>query len=394
MGRAKDQMMQEDEQGWTFTHKRVCARCMKEPYLKAFIKSSATADHPCSFCKRRPTAALDDVMEIIGHTVDEYYNRAVNEAPYETAEGGYQGTTYGTWEVMESILSGISDRDDVVQAVTGAFSDDIWVERDMFSLNGVQKYVASWDEFCDAVKYKTRYFFHTEFDGELHDTIPVPFMLDWLRDAVQQSNMIRSLPIGTLVYRVRAHRKDEVCVTWDTLGSPPREYALSNRMSAAGISVFYGAFDMKTAVVEASVSAPPDRILTGGAWRNSRALQILDLSALPSVPSLFQTSRDERGAIMFLAEFVSSITVPVHHDGREHIDYVPTQILTEYFRKLVKGPDGVGLDGIAYPSARRTGGRSIVVFAANDELDPEQTWGDEPLLALVRDSIKRQPRPQ
>ncbi len=43
MRRAKDQMMQEDEQGWTFTHKTVCARCMNEPYLTAFIRNSTTA---------------------------------------------------------------------------------------------------------------------------------------------------------------------------------------------------------------------------------------------------------------------------------------------------------------------------------------------------------------
>lgn len=48
----------------------------------------------------------------------------------------------------------------------------------------------------------------------------------------------------------------------------------------------------------------------------------------------------ERGGLLFLREFVKSITLPVVHDGREHIEYVPTQVLTEYFRQQVTTLDG------------------------------------------------------
>ena len=97
----------------------------------------------------------------------------------------------------------------------------------------------------------------------------------------------------------------------EALGPPPREKAPSNRMSAAGISVFYGAFDMATARVEASVSLPAGWSLTGAAWRCARALHVLDLSELPPVPSIFAISREERGMLLFLWEFVKSITAPV-----------------------------------------------------------------------------------
>ena len=72
MGRAKDRMMQEEEQGWSFSDRQICSRCISEPYLKEFIKNSAI-DSPCSFCRRRgqPSVPLDDVMEIIGNTVSE-----------------------------------------------------------------------------------------------------------------------------------------------------------------------------------------------------------------------------------------------------------------------------------------------------------------------------------
>ena len=384
--------MQEEEQGWSFSDNQICSRCISDPYLKGFIENSAT-DAPCSFCRRRPSIPLNDVMEIIGNTVADYYNRAVNEAPYETAEGGDQGLTYDTDEVMDDIVGRVSRREGVLTAIRESFDDDIWVERNMFSLNGVQKYTASWEQFCEAVKHRTRYFFNFEPEDDLDDTIPVPNMLDALRDMVQESGMIRTLPSDRTIYRVRSHKKTEQCATRDALGSPPSGKAPSSRMSAAGISVFYGAYEMSTARIEVSVSAPQGWALTGAAWQCSRPLQVLDLSELPAVPSIFGTSREQRGSLLFLTEFIKSITAPVVHDGREHIDYVPTQILTEYFRKRVKGEGGLAIDGVVYPSARRRGGRSIVIFASQDDLDPERLWGEEPLLKLDQTSVKRLRRP-
>lgn len=120
-----------------------------------------------------------------------------------------------------------------------------------------------------------------------------------------------------------------------------------------------------------------------------RPLEVLDLSELPPVPSIFAASREQRGAHQFLWEFVKSITAPVVHDGREHIEYVPTQILTEYFRERVKR-GRAALDGIVYPSARRPGGRCVVVFASHEALDPNRMWGDEePLLKIDLSSAKR-----
>jgi hypothetical protein len=395
MGRAKDLMMQEEEQGWSFSDNQICSRCISDPYLKAVIKDSAADDSPCTFCGRRPSVELDDVMEIIGNTVADYYNRAVNEAPYETAEGGYQGVTYDTFDVLADIVGDISRRDEVIDAIRESFDDDIWVERNMFSLNGVQKYIASWERFGDAVKYEAQHPGEADPEGDEHDTIPVASMLDALKDMVHESGLIRTLPSDRVIHRARAHKKTEQCANRETLGPPPSANAPTNRMSAAGVSVFYGAFETATAAAEASMSMPPGRewILTGAAWQCARPLQVLDLSELPRVPSVFAVSREERGGLLFLREFVKSITAPVVHDGHEHIEYVPTQVLTEYFRQHVTALDGSALDGIVYPSARRRRGKSLVVFRSQEDLDPATLSGQEPLLRLDSSSIKRLRRP-
>jgi hypothetical protein len=206
--------------------------------------------------------------------------------------------------------------------------------------------------------------------------------------------MIRSIPADRIIYRVRAHKKSEECTTRETLGPPPSDKAPTNRMSKAGVGVFYGAFERATAVAEASVSMPPERewVLTGAAWQCTRPLRVLDLAELPPVPSIFEASREWRGAILFLCEFVKSISAPVVHDGGEHVEYVPTQVLTEYFWKQVSAPDGSPLDAIVYPSARRRGGRSLVVFRSREELDPATLRGHEPLLKIDQGSVTRLPR--
>jgi hypothetical protein len=391
MGWAKDRMMQEEEQGWSFSDHQICSRCISDPYLKQRIKSAATEEEPCSFCGRRPSVELDDVMEIIGHTVADYYNRAVNEAWYDGREGGYQGPKYDTWEVMDDIVGGVSKRDDVLEAIHGSFDGDIWVERNMYSLNGAPKYVASWEQFCDAVKHEARHGVPPEEDDYDHDTIPVSAMLEELQEIATESGMIRTLRGDLVIHRVRAHRSNEVCDSRETLGPPPNDRAPTNRMSAAGVSVFYGAFERTTAAIEANVSMPggPGWHLTAGVWGCSRPLCVLDLSDLPPVPSMFAASREWRGALLFLRDFVASISAPVVHDGGEHVEYVPTQLLTDHFRKQVTAPDGSPLDGIVYPSARRRGGKSLVVFRSKDDLDPATLSGQEPLLKLDLASVTR-----
>jgi hypothetical protein len=59
---------------------------------------------------------------------------------------------------------------------------------------------------------------------------------------------------------------------------------------------------------------------------------------------------------------ISQPVEKVEKNGREHIKYVPTQVLSEYFAKIYKKPDGNPLDGMVYYSAARNAGTNIVLF--------------------------------
>lgn len=126
-------------------------------------------------------------------------------------------------------------------------------------------------------------------------------------------------------------------------------------MSPAGISMFYAAADIDTACAEVLATRRKDdeRVLTGARWTSTRPMHVLDLTALPEVLSFYARLRYEREELSFPHEFVRNISQPVAPDRREYTEYVPTQILTEYFRHRYRAQDNCRLDGIIGRPAQR-----------------------------------------
>jgi len=134
-------------------------------------------------------------------------------------------------------------------------------------------------------------------------------------------------------------------------------------MSPAGIPMFYGAFDMKTALKETYTKSDTEKVATVGKFEVLDNLNFVDVSNLPIMPGMFKPgSRDERHSLRFLYEFANDISKSVEKDGREHIDYVPTQIISEHLRHIHKLPDGTMVDGIIYKSSKENTNDSCVIF--------------------------------
>lgn len=55
----------------------------------------------------------------------------------------------------------------------------------------------------------------------------------------------------------------------------------------------------------------------------------------------------------------------IARDGRDHIEDVLTQIVTEYFRRVFRDVDRT-IGGISYSSARE-GGSALVLFCENEQ---------------------------
>ena len=102
---------------------------------------------------------------------------------------------------------------------------------------------------------------------------------------------------------------------------------------------------------------------------------VVDLTQLPPLPSIFDTARRrERDELLFLRAFIDDLRQPVARDGREHIDYVPTQVVTEYFRRVVRHA-GRGFCGLLFRSTQDPRSTCCVIFASHAEcLPPAGPW--------------------
>jgi RES domain len=144
-------------------------------------------------------------------------------------------------------------------------------------------------------------------------------------------------------------------------------------MSPPGVVMTYAAEDRDTALAE---TANEPGTFAVGEFVNDRDLLILDLTRLPESPSVFaelpdSMERDPRPQLNFLHRISLEISRPIARDDRMHIEYVPTQVVTEYVRIVVR-INGRKVDGIRYTSSRGHAATAVVLFADQSNLILEE----------------------
>lgn len=391
MGYWKDLLIEQQERGYaSLGDKFVCARCFSDYALAGFVTENASGKH-CDYCGRSSrrkaiAVAIDDVLAEIASGIWSEWGAPEDEGvPYESREGGWQGTVISSWELFYDEIEDPFSNDELREDVIGAFGDNQWCQKDFYSLRPEDALLYGWDEFVEIVKHKTRYLFslapdpYSEYRG--HEEIPPSAFLEKIGELIPEISLIRILPAGSKIYRARVHEPLKEYKSAIDLGPPPAQLArFSNRMSPAGISMFYGASDADTAIAETyALRTGEEKVVTVGCFKTAREFSILDLTTLPRVPSIFDSrSRHLRPGLIFMRRFTSEMSTIIEKDGREHIEYVPTQIFTEYIRRLYSHPAYGQIRGIKYKSAQN-GHECYVLFFASDQCcDIHRGWTETP----------------
>lgn len=373
----------------------VCYRCIEEPGLENYIRANASHNE-CAYCRKRwKTAramALSSVVHWIRHRIEAEYEDPANGVGYESAEGGYQLPTTDTWDLLDELGLGYDlANQDLRQDIFDEMGMDLWVHRNPYSLTEEQSRAIGWSRFCELIKHRVRYLlFPPSNDPYRIDDVTEPSeILDELGKLFLEYGLFSQIGAGTLLYRVRIHSPSEVPPNeLESLGPPSAADArFSNRMSPAGVAMFYVAIDEATAIAETTVrrdGVPAQR--TVAVFRALKDLLVLDLVQLPPTPSFFDSdeANASRPGLAFLHDFAEDLTRPVKKDGREHVDYVPSQVVTEYVRHRLRKNDRP-LNGIRYRSARHDGGVALVLFYEQSELLPQPPWRHEPIFELLAD---------
>jgi len=362
--------------------KYVCPACIDDYAIQEFIRNNAV-ESECSYCGKscdqEIAASLDEVVDFI---LDGIWTEWDDPANCVGWEGGWVGAEVIDSDELIRYRVGLdSSNEDVLDDIVEALVDKEWCQRDPYGLRDEEALMFGWGTFCEQVKHHSRYiFFRVDGDEDdeekrflYSDEIPVSKMLDRISFEMSkleyEIDLVKSLPIGTELRRVRIHNAGETLNTANALGTVPRDKAIySNRMSPAGIPMFYGALDPETALEETvDKTSEDDKVASIATFKTLKEIEVLDLSELPNVPSLFDQNKSHmRSVLQFMHSFVADLSKPISKDGMEHIDYVPTQVFTEYIRYLYVSIEGDHILGIIYPSARKAGGKSIVLFLENE----------------------------
>lgn len=357
-------------------HDQICTECIEESDLQAYIADSDRNDQ-CSFCRNEDAKTCNflDLMHHIKSCVEAEYDLAANCLAYESREGGWLwGDVWDTSEMLTEIAGIGLPRDDgsllsLMVNLMGGHQD--WCVKDPYGEDPLNVLQVGWERFCALIKHHTR-FFVTRWNpphSPLRNagTYPTPTeVLDAIGDHVIRLELLRGIEVGTTVYRARYCEKGQQLLTPSELGPPFTDSAIvSNRMNPPGVVMFYSALDPNTALME---TADIPGLYAIGTFRVHRQLRILDLTKLPHVPGFFAKIPDSQSWTWrnahFFHDFVNDLIRPIERDDRVHVEYIPTQVVTEYFRhEFHRQHDTVPLDGILYPSARHPGHASLVLFA-------------------------------
>ena len=350
----------------------VCVDCFEDPGLIGFIKRYAVAEE-CSFCPaidKVPIAApVEEVSDHIIECLRQEYDDAANQLGWIGAEGGYQGNHWDTPDLLfyEVGLSFPQENEkSLSQALFGDLIDQVWCERNAYGLNDEEWSRFSWEHFCEAVMHQRRFFFSgMDRDPDDPEVYSPAQVLQTIFQYAQQMDLFKQMPSGTQLFRARWEGGKPHLETPKELGPPPLEQATqSNRMSPAGIPMFYGCDDEDTALKETATGASYFAI---GRFETRRSINLLDLTAIPPIPSLFDSIPDSvevppRRVLKFLHHVAREVSRPIERGDRVHVEYVPTQVVTEFIRDQLTWENSRA-DGIKYFSSVHPDHVSYVLFA-------------------------------
>lgn len=385
-------MEEEDSLGISFIDgKFVCHDCFDEEFIKEHIKSNL-CNNKCSYCEKVSAeliaASMNCVLQFIAERINQRWEDPAESVAYD--EGEYIGAKIiDAEDLIDNELDlGINNKTLRKELIESISSKHNWCKKDPYGLWPHEEDLFEWQKFSKQVMHQSRYvFYKIKNRKNLNQAYEQPYeILERVGQIVVDLNLIKTLDINTCFYRARELKRNEIIRSAKEIGTPPIQYAIySNRMSPAGIPMFYGANEFQTAVAEIFHKNLPSEVYCSiGKFKTLRTLNILDLSRLPNIPSLLDRSRsDFYESIIFMYEFVDDLKKPISKDGQEHIEYVPTQVITEYFRHIFKYKKKK-LDGIIYKSSCHRQGTCCILFVDNENCVEENEIG---ILALEKSSL-------
>ena len=323
MGRVSEMWLEAEARGWRdIEDKFVCIDCLYD-YALAEEMAKKLVNLSCSYCgktsKNSPIAAeMNDLMPQIVEGLALEWGDPNNEGvAYETREGGWLGEVLDTYELLDAI-GFEAENPELVDDICNSLVCDQWCQRDYNRLLPQDELSFDWRNFSESLKHHSRYVFFRAARPAwmVPPERPSHEILDDLGAFSNRFNLVRQVPIGSSFFRARVHSPRKRPNDIHDLGPPPVDRAIfSNRMSPAGIPMFYGSLDSETAIQEVRQIKGGNRIIdrlkrllalpknvTTAEFKTVQEMWILDLTQIPESPSIFDINHQSREGGEYLSE--------------------------------------------------------------------------------------------
>ena len=238
-----------------------------------------------------------------------------------------------------------------------------------FNEKGYEEHSLTWRQFRKEILHEQRFFNQSALNRlkEIFDGLHL------IRNKENTPAIYNLIPNrqNAVFYRARVSNdpseRDRIFGDPATnLGPPPDQLRTAGRMNSSGIMAFYGAFDLETCIAELRPAV--GETVVAAKFALNRPILVLDttgFSGSPELINIFAKTHIKRMRLWkFMTEFMHEIARPCLPED-EHLDYVPTQVVSEYLTHLHKlsGRNGhQTIDGIIYRSAQNRDGKNIAIF--------------------------------
>ena len=229
------------------------------------------------------------------------------------------------------------------------YADVFVLKDDLHRMYGTTEYI-SWDSFVYLTKYYNRFFDINSNKAELLKNLK--HILKKMEEIIYEF---------TIFYRARFYDND-ICNMSDKdfykeLSPPPNKLSKNSRMSPAGISYMYLNNDIKACISE--IKSDSGKFLIGK-FTNKKELKIINLSKRVKFETdIFSDNYKSIWINKFIKEFSKEISKKINEKDNI-IDYIPTQVLSEFIRKI-------GYDGLKFESSIVKGTFNYTLFCGPDK---------------------------
>jgi len=354
----------------------ICSRHFGDYALKSFIEKTGKKG-VCEYCDeetidpKQNVVTFDQLMEVIVEGIYNHYDSPDNEGVPYNSEFGYWSKTYDTEELVRWIIEMDAEEEIIDEVVRSIGYDNNWCLRDPEFPRQSEFLSVDWNLFCKMLRHKVRYVFFKypkKVRADEYRDVDPATILDKIGKAIIGLNLTYKTDNGLFtdlhMYRARQHKKGEKVKSCKDIGPlSPTKAKSANRFSPPGIPMFYGSKKRSTAILEVIDRKRKSQIVTSALFKNIKPLTLIDLRKIPEL-SIFDLDKAEfYEESKFLNRFAKLISKKIKKGGSQHFEYVPTQVITEYFRHVLSNEYDIRIDGLIYNSSIVKDDECYVIFA-------------------------------